>query len=437
MFKDLIQFIDSKSVLILGFGREGRSTYDVIRRHLPEKEIGIGDIRDISLSDEYVKLHCGPNYMDAMKDYEVVIKTPGVSFKGVRVPEGTVVTCQTDLFMHFSDCLCVGITGTKGKTTVATLVYDMLKKGGKNATLVGSIGVPVLDSLEDKEPEIAVVEMSSHQLEYTTASPQIAVITNIYPEHPDHYNGFNGYVSAKMNIAKHQTSDDYLICNAVQNFDNYCDFSSILSTVIKTTSYSPEYAPFIDAAEKNPHLIGRHNKQNVTLAVTVAKCLGIDDSAIVEAIGEFKGIEHRLEPVGIYKNIFFYEDVTATIPVATECAVEALKNVDTLIFGGQDVGVSYSEFEDFLSSCNVRNLIGLPDIGREICADLANKGCRKNLYLADDMEDAVKTAFSITEKGKTCLMSPASSSYNVYKNFDHKGNHFKELVKKYGTDNQV
>ena len=430
MFKELIEFLDKKSVLILGFGREGRSTYDVIRRNLPEKKIGICDIRDISLDDDFVTLHCGPDYMKAIEDYEVIIKTPGVSFKGVRIPEKTVVTCQTDLFMHFSDCLCVGVTGTKGKTSVATLIYNMLKKAGKNATLIGNIGVPVLDSFEDKEPEIAVIEMSSHQLEFTTASPQIAVITNIYPEHLDHYNGFDGYVSAKMNIVKHQTASDYLICNAVQNFDNYCDFSSIPSTVIKITSYSHEYEPFLSAANGNPHLIGRHNKANVFLAVAAAKCLKIDDGFIIDAIKEFSGIEHRLEPFGEYNGIKFYEDVTASIPVATECAIEAIGDVDTLIFGGQDSGVGYSEFEEYLALCNVKNLIGLPDTGREICASLGNKGCLKNLFLAEDMEDAVKIAFSVTEKGKSCLMSPAASSYNVYKNFDHKGNHFKELAMK-------
>lgn len=429
MFRELIEFLDKKSVLILGFGREGRSTYDVIRRNLPEKQIGIGDIRDISLNDKFVTLHCGPDYMKAIEDYEVVIKTPGVSFRGVRIPEGTVITCQTDLFMHFSDCLCVGVTGTKGKTSVATLIYDILKKEGKNATLIGNIGVPVLDSFEDKEPEIAVVEMSSHQLEFTTASPQIAVITNIYPEHLDHYNGFDGYVSAKMNIAKHQTATDYLICNAVQNFDNYCDFSSILSTVIKTTSYSYEYEPFLNAANDNPHLIGRHNKSNMLLTATAAKCLGISDKSIISAIKEFKGIEHRLEPIGEYEGITFYEDVTASIPIATQCAIEAIGNVDTLIFGGQDSGVSYSEFEEYLGCCNVKNLIGLPDTGREICAALSNKGCLKNFVLAEDMEDAVNAAFKVTEKGKSCLMSPAASSYNVYMNFDHKGNHFKELVR--------
>ena len=430
MFSELIDFLDSKTVLILGFGREGRSTYDIIRRNLPKKQIGIGDIRDISLNDEFVTLHCGEDYMNAICDYDVIIKTPGISFKGVRIPEGTTVTCQTDLFMHFSDCLCVGVTGTKGKTTVASLVYDILKKAGKKVTLIGNIGVPVLDSFEDTQPEIAVIEMSSHQLEYTTASPQIAVITNIYHEHLDHYNGFDGYVSAKMNITKHQTAGDCLICNASHNFDSYCDFSAIPSTVIKVTSHAYEYQAFYGAALKNPRLIGNHNKSNVYLAATVAQYLKISDDVITEAISEFKGIEHRLEPVGENEGISFFEDATATIPIATICGIEAIGNVDTLIFGGMSVGVSYSEFEDYLAQSNIRNLIGLPDTGREICADLANKGCRKNLILAEDMESAVDAAFSVTEKGKSCLMSSAASSYNVYKNFEHKGNHFKELAVK-------
>ena len=176
MFKQLIEFIDSHKVLILGFGREGRSTYDIIRRHLPEKEIGIADIRDIDISDPKVTTYCGRDYLESMKDYEIVIKTPGVSFRDFIIPKNVTITCQTDLFLHFSDCLCVGVTGTKGKTTVSSLIYNMLKQAGKSVCLIGNIGLPVLDTLEDGEPDIAIIEMSSHQLEFTTASPHIAVI---------------------------------------------------------------------------------------------------------------------------------------------------------------------------------------------------------------------------------------------------------------------
>ena len=235
MFQQLIEYFRERSVLILGFGREGRSTYNFIRKHLPEKQIGIADMKQIELDDPNVTLHCGGDYLDAIEKYETVIKTPGISFRDVMVPTETEVTCQTDLFMRFSDCVCVGITGTKGKTTTSTLIYEIVKQSGKDVFLMGNMGLPVLDSIETINKGIAVIEMSSHQLEYTTASPHVAVMTNIYPEHLDHYNGFSGYVAAKLNIIRHQVGCDYFICNAEQDFEQYYNFSKTPVSVIKVS----------------------------------------------------------------------------------------------------------------------------------------------------------------------------------------------------------
>ncbi|MBE6821398.1 MAG: UDP-N-acetylmuramoyl-L-alanine--D-glutamate ligase [Ruminococcaceae bacterium] len=433
MFQQLIEYFNSRRVLILGFGREGRSTYDVIRRNLPDKHIGIADRRDLDLNDENVTLHCGENYLDAMGDYDVIVKTPGMSFRDVTVPEGVEVTCQTDLFLRFSKCICVGITGTKGKTTTSTLIYEMVKQSGKTVSLIGNIGVPVLDNLAEGETEVAVIEMSSHQLEFTTASPHVAVMTNIYPEHLDHYNGFGGYVGAKLNILRHQTGCDYFICNAQQDFDKYHNFSAVESTVLKVfLDGSDEDAEIIEAAAANERLKGLHNRQNVCLAATAARCIGVSNEDILEAVRNFKGIENRMEPIGEYQGIKFYNDAIATIPHAVECAVEALGDVDTLIFGGMDRGIDYSGFVKYLEACKVKNLIGLPDTGINLCNILLERGCRKNIILAEDMEQAVDAAFRYTLPGKSCIMSPAASSYNVYKDFEHKGNHYKELVKSRG-----
>ncbi len=433
MFQQLIEYFNSRRVLILGFGREGRSTYDVIRRNLPDKHIGIADRRDLDLNDENVTLHCGENYLDAMGDYDVIVKTPGMSFRDVTVPEGVEVTCQTDLFLRFSKCICIGITGTKGKTTTSTLIYEMVKQSGKTVSLIGNIGVPVLDNLAEGETEVAVIEMSSHQLEFTTASPNIAVMTNIYPEHLDHYNGFGGYVGAKLNILRHQTGCDYFICNAQQDFDKYYNFSDVGSTVLKVClDGSDEDGEIISAAAANERLKGLHNRQNVCLAATAARCLGVSNEDILEAVKNFKGIENRMEPIGEYQGIKFYNDAIATIPHAVECAVEALGDVDTLIFGGMDRGIEYSGFVKYLETCKVKNLIGLPDTGTNLCNILLERGCRKNIVLAEDMEQAVDAAFRYTLPGKSCIMSPAASSYNVYKDFEHKGNHYKELVKSRG-----
>ncbi|MBR0113272.1 MAG: UDP-N-acetylmuramoyl-L-alanine--D-glutamate ligase [Clostridia bacterium] len=431
MFEQFIDFVKNHTVLILGFGREGRSTYDIIRRHLPDKELGISDIREIEIDDPYVTTYSGKNYLDCIKKYEAVIKTPGISFDDFIVPQNVIITCQTDLFLHFSDCLCVGVTGTKGKTIVSSLLYDMLRKEGRSACLIGNIGLPVLDTLEDGEPEIAIIEMSSHQLEFTTASPHIAVLTNIFPEHLEHHSGYNGYVASKLNIVRHQASRDYFICSADKSYDVYCDFSNIPSTVIKVSSDISGYENLYTAYEQNPVLIGEHSLKNAFMAGSAARLLGVSEANIAQAIIEFRGVSHRLEYIGSKDGIDFYDDATATIPQATLAGMEAIDNLDTLIFGGMSIGIDYAEFENYLFRSKIHNLIGLPDTGRIICSNLANRGCKKNLVLAEDMEDAIEHAFSLTEKGKACLMSPAASSYNVYKDFEHKGNHFRDLVEKH------
>ncbi len=402
MFQMLIEYLRERKVLILGFGREGRSTYDIIRRNLPDKHIGIADMRQIELDDPNVTLHCGEDYLDAIEEYETVIKTPGISFRDVAVSSNIEVTCQTDLFLRFSKGVCIGVTGTKGKTTTSTLIYEMLKQAGKSVCLIGNMGVPVLDSLESGEYLAAVIEMSSHQLEYTTASPHIAVMTNIYPEHLDHYNGFSGYVSAKLNIIRHQIGCDYFICNAKQDFDEYYNFTKTETSVIKVFENGGKGdEEIISAAAANERLKGIHNKQNVCLAATAARCLGISDEDILLAIKNFKGIENRMEPIGEYYGIKFYNDAIATIPRAVECAVEALDDVDTLIFGGMDRGIDYKGFEKYLENCKVRNIIGMPDTGVNICNLLLERGCTKNIIIANNMEEAVDAAFRFTEKGKS------------------------------------
>ncbi len=424
----LINFLKDKKILIMGFGREGESTYNYIRKHLPQKDLGIADINKISINDPNVTLHTGNDYMSAMSKYDLVMKTPGISVRDVKIPDGVAITCQTDLFLKFAPCTKIGITGTKGKTTTSTLIYEVICADGKDALLIGNIGVPVFDVIDECENKFAVIEMSSHQLEFTRTSPHIAILTNVYEEHLDHYNGFEGYVGAKFNIMKYQDQNDYLIFNSDQDLTGVIDLSQVKSIKIPVGGIA-ENKFYQSLTARNNRLLGKHTHQDIFFAAKVAEILEIPKESVQKGIENFKGIPHRLERVGEFNGIKFFNDSIATIPHAVECGVDAIGDVDTLIFGGKDRGISYTEFEKYLLTSPMTNLIGLPETGHNIINSLIKSGCTKNMIKAFDMNHAVKSAYELTQKGKSCLLSPAASSYNVYKNFEFKGDHYKQLIK--------
>ena len=431
MLPKIIEYLKDKSILILGFGREGQSSYNYIKKYLPDKELTIADRNSVTVDGENVEIISGDGYLDRVNDFDLVLKSPGISFKDVEITDGTEVTCEVDLFLRFADCRKVGITGSKGKTTTSTLTYEMLKAGGFDARLIGNIGVPVFETLDSLNSDtVAVIEMSSHQLEFTHASPEVAILTNIYEEHLDHYKGgMTGYVNAKLNIVRHQNESNTFIYNGTQGISEWLDLDSVKSNKIGVKL--DDALPF---EIRNEHLLGVHNRQDVLFAYNAAKTFGVSDSDCEKGVASFNGIEHRMEKVGTFKGITFYNDCIATIPHAVECAVEALKNVDTLIIGGKDRGLDYSEFIDWLAESDIGNIIGTPETGHSIVNAIRAKGSDKTLICAADLDEAVRAAYEKTEKGKICLLSPAASSYNVYKNFEFKGRHYKELVNKYGLD---
>ncbi len=434
MYQKLIEYFDNKSVLILGFGKEGQSTYNFLRRFYPEKKLAIADKRQLNIEDNNVVLFSGDCYLDNINDFDIVMQSPGISLRSVKIDETTEITGQMDLFLRFAECVKIGITGTKGKTTTTTLVYNIVKASGRKCALIGNIGVPVFESLDETDGLTAVIEMSCHQLEFAKCSPDVSIMTNIYPEHLDHYNGFEGYVSAKLNIVRNQTEKDFFVFNSDQEeMKNLIDFDNIKSQLLPVSRFDCENDEFLKKLTTlNEHLKGFHTHHDIFFAVKAARCLGIDDTAIEKGISSFEPIAHRMEKVGTWKDITFYNDSIATIPYAVMCAVNALERVDTLVFGGLDRGIDYTTFITDLNECKVNNLIGLPETGEKIINELKKINCKKNLIIVDTMDEAVENAYKYTEKGKICLFSPAASSYNRYRNFEEKGNHYKTLAKEIG-----
>ncbi len=429
MLPPIIEFLKDKSVLILGFGREGRSTYNYIRKYLPTKMLAIGDGKEQKIDDENVEYYCGEDYLSHIGKFNIVIKSPGISFVNVDVPEGTYVTCQTDLFMKYAPCKKIGVTGSKGKTTTSTLTYKMLCAGGVPCELMGNMGLPVLDYIEDMTAEkIAVIELSSHQLEFTRSSPNVSILTNIYEEHLEHYKGgMTGYVNAKLNIVRHQNANDTFIYNGTQGLSPYLDLNMVKSTAVAVGKDAD--LPFeID----NIHLAGEHNRHDVLYAYTASSIFGVTPEQAQRAIEDFEGIEHRMENVGKYSGITFYNDCIATIPHAVMCAVNAV-HANTLIIGGKDRGIDYTDFAVDLENSQLSVIIGTKTTGHKIIDMMLANGTKKTLIKAENLEEAVKSAYENTKKEGVCILSPAASSYNEYSNFEEKGRHYKSLVKKYGV----
>lgn len=447
MIDDLIDYFRDKKILILGFGREGISTYKLIRKYLKEHEIYISDKQesfwenyDFLQKDKKVKFICGEEYLEKLEDYDIVMKSPGISFSKINTANYIhKIKSQLELLLEFFNVFTIGITGTKGKSTTSSLIYKVLQEQNANSMLLGNIGVPVFDYIDKiKEDMTLVLEMSSHQLEYMELSPNISILLNVYPEHLDYYESFEKYAEAKCNIYKYQKDTDYLLYNS----DN-----EMLSSIIKNTngkaykvslkgeSESDIYVkenkiyfegkPIYDKNEKR-NLVGDYNLNNIMFVLGVSEILNLDITKTINSISTFKTLEHRLELVGEYDGILYYDNSIGTIPNATIEAVETLKNVDTLIIGGMDREIDYSEFIEYLNSCNVKNIICMPKTGHDIAKELK----KEKVYIVQNMEEAVKTAKKVTEKGKSCLLSPAAASYGFFKNFEEKGNLYKELVRK-------
>lgn len=451
MKQKIIQELTGKKVLILGFGREGRSTYRFIKNNNIDCKIGIADIKEITdeeILNSEITLHTGENYLDAMKDYDVIMKTPGQSFKNVDLTGlRHKVTSQTELFLKYGKDKIIGITGTKGKSTTSSLIYAMLKEK-YNTLLVGNIGLPAFEEMETyNTTDYYVYELSSHQLEFVDCSPHIAVLLNMYEDHLDHYKGYEEYKEAKRNIYKYQDENDYYIFNEAEkevlNGDrllkqHHIGVGKQQTDEQESCLYSDDqvciniHGDIITVREpKNENIRGAHNCYNIAVATTVAKLLDVEDDKIAKAIIEFKPLAHRLENIGVYEGVTYIDDSIATIPEAVISAVESIPNINTVIVGGMDRGIHYASLIEFLSQGKVENVILMYDSGKKIYEELKKTGTNSNYILAEDLEKAVELATQITKKGTICLMSPAAASYGVFKNFEERGDKFKEYVEKY------
>lgn len=427
------KYLLNKTILILGYGKEGKAVFKLLLELGLTKKIGIADINVIDinnheeLKNQKVQLYSGEKYLEAIKDYDIVIKSPGVIIKNnISKKAKQKITSSTDLFLRFCPNKIIGVTGTKGKSTTASLIYHILKENGYDALLMGNIGIPCFDTLAQiNSKTIIVYELSCHQLEFVKASPAISVLLNVYEEHLDHYNSMKDYVNTKKNIYKYQHKEDYLIYGDI--FEHILKKELKALKVNKISLYDNPLAIDINTIETS--LIGKHNLYNIMLAVIVGNIVGINKEKALEAVKTFKGLPHRLEYIGKFEDINFYNDSIATAQEAVINAINSFTKVNTIIIGGMDRELNYTKLVDFLVTSSIDNIILLPDTNKRIKAMLREKQCSKKIVMVDNMEEAVNKAFALTKREGICLLSPAAASYGFYKNFEERGDHFKTLVK--------
>lgn len=472
----------TQNILILGLGREGLSTYHFLRSLFPEKTLTLADQKNLAEldpeviallhSDTCLDTQLGPEWLNQLNAFDVIFKAPGISAHThpELLPLQSQFTSNTQLFLQILShesiktnfqTITIGITGTKGKSTTTAVIHHVLKQAGKQTLLGGNIGVPPLDLLEKflevdpKQPLYLVLELSAHQLESVTTSPQIAVVQNITPEHLDYYPDFKSYLAAKAGITKFQSITDTVICNpsyvtALQVADlsrgEHCYFtasseqfedltSSKQAAVIASISENQLFqfdTPVLDVTQLP--LRGQHNNENILPAVALAHLLQIDPTTTATALRSFKGLPHRLEYVETVNDVAFYNDSLATTPEATQRAVAAFPDQPVILLaGGYDRHLDYEALADFILTSSVKALVLFPTTGeylKKLLEQRAPKNTKKiPLYMAHSMGDAFSYIQKEMKPGDVVLLSPAAASFNLFSDYADRGNQFKHQVK--------
>lgn len=431
--------MEGKRLLIAGYGREGRSSAAWLGR------LGADCRVDIAHDDAEAAIALRAACEEG-QPYDMVVKSPGIpTMKFDGLCDRDIITSQTDLFLQVWADRTIGITGTKGKSTTASLIHHVLTHGlneGQRVVLAGNIGIPLLDIADQLDEDTWVVaELSCHQLENIHRAPHVGVILNLYQEHLDHYRDYRDYQMAKMQMMACQQEGDY--CFYCADNPDLCQRVAELAPSVASALHPYTLADAHRAAidQLPTHLQGDHNMSNIYVSMQVGMLMGVSENRFAQALATFHGLQHRIERVGTYSDITFYNDSISTIPQATIAAVETLQHVDTLILGGYDRGIDYSALEDYLgcptpAGKEIHNLVLVGEAGRRLYGDLSRMrpsplDRMQAVLVEDDYATIVGWCFDHTKPGTICLLSPAAASYDSFKNFEQRGETFKQLVREH------
>ena len=438
----------NKKVLVLGLAKSGESA-----ARLLDKLGAIVTVNDgkpfeenpaaQSLLEEGIKVVTGGHPLELLdEDFEWMVKNPGIPYNNpmvMRALEKKIpVITEVEMAYLISDAPIIGITGSNGKTTTTTMIAEVLTAGGQNGLLSGNIGFPASQVAQDAgETDTLVMELSSFQLMgIETFHPEIAVITNLMPTHLDYHGSFEEYVAAKWNIQKNMTASDYVVLNFNQDLAKELAKKTAAKVIPFSTQEKVDGA-YLDgdvltfrgeAIMKASELgvPGSHNVENALATITVAKLRGIDNQVIRETLAHFGGVKHRLQYVGEINQVKFYNDSKSTNILATQKALSGFDNSKViLIAGGLDRGNEFDELVPDIKGLKKMVILGESAVRVKRAADQAEVS-----YLdASDVRDATRKAFSVAEPGDVILLSPANASWDMYKNFEVRGDEFLAVFK--------
>ncbi|MBR6361611.1 MAG: UDP-N-acetylmuramoyl-L-alanine--D-glutamate ligase [Clostridia bacterium] len=439
-----------KKVLVIGLARSGLGAIKVLSslgaditlsESKPKEEIREAEM----LEKAGVKI-TGQS-MDVFEEkYDLAIKNPGVPYRapmilkleenGVPVITEIELAYQVSKPQHFA-----AITGSNGKTTTSTLLYEILHKAyGEKAHLCGNIGIALCEMVMDynlmqEEGHYFALEVSNFQLvNIDKFRPEVATIINLSPDHVDFMGSLDNYYKSKTEVYRNMRGDDEFILNTddatlleyTERYPVSCKVNSFSLDRQDTDSFVKDGFIYIKGEKVMPvsviKLVGKHNLQNVMVAVSAAKALGVSNEIITEAVSEFKGVEHRIEFVRELGGVRYYNDSKGTNPDATITAVRSFEKGVILLVGGFEKGLSMDELKKNLGS--VRKVIGYGVCGPRLVKELVGD----DGILVENLVQAVDEAYKIAEPGDTVLLSPTTSSFDQYSGFEERGDHFKQIV---------
>jgi len=443
-----LEKLQNKKIAILGLGIENYALIKYLLKYKIKCEITICDNRtkkelgkrynEINKINKKINWQTGNDYNKNLEKFDILFRSPGwpifcpgiQKFLKIKKQKSKTNSLHSSMKLFFELCPIkniIGVTGTKGKGTTASLIYKILKTAGKKVWLGGNIGIAPFDFLDKiKKTDWVVLELSSFQLEDMTISPTISVVTNFYLEHlapadpnnPNYHSSLKKYYEAKMNIIKWQKIKCWAIINHKLSITNHR-----LNTNAKII--------YFKKSELLSKLIGEHNKENIAAAIEVAKIIKIKQEIIKKAVANFKGLEHRIELVKEYQGVKYYDDSFATTPEATIIALKSFTQPIIVLLGGADKKANFKKLAEEVKK-RVKFVILLKgDATQRIKKELLKIGfVIKNIKLIDNIKDAVKIAQKNSIIGDIVLLSTACASFGMFKNYKERGKLFKIEVKK-------